>query len=136
MRAIKFRVFTKVQFSYQINRFIYSDEFNTYDDYKLCLAAFFSYLADQEIECFHELQQYTGLKDQNNDDIYEGDIVKFIYYSNDLENDIGKVEFREGLFGYLEDEDNEFTVLSSWAKESMEIIGNIYQNPELLENDK
>jgi len=137
MREIKFRVFAVSELGQPLNKFIYSDEFNfsVIKDYS-SLRIFFNYLLDQEIECFNELQQYTGLKDKSGDHIYEGDIVKFTYYHPDLEDDIVLIEFKEGSFGYLENEDNEFTILSAWSKELMEVIGNIYQNPELLENNK
>ena len=78
---------------------------------------------------FIELMQYTGLKDKNGGEIYEGDIVK-IY------DDFGKDELLidsvisvPGGF-MLKDWDSEY----GWpnTEDSVEIIGNIYENPELL----
>ena len=78
------------------------------------------------IDC--ELMQYTGLKDKNGKEIYEGDIIK------DSNGKIGKivhegcswnVRFGEKYYYPLE---NYFNIDSI----NIEIISNIYENPELL----
>ena len=65
--------------------------------------------------------QYTGLKDKANQPIYEGDILK-MENNNSL---VGSVTFKDGCFDFLE----------KWigCMKPVEIIGNIYENPELLE---
>ena len=70
------------------------------------------------------LMQYTGLDDKNGKEIYEGDIVKY-------ENMTGKIMFFNGSFimsNFEETEEWELGVIN----EELEIMGNIYDNPELL----
>ncbi|HGM3820886.1 TPA: YopX family protein, partial [Clostridioides difficile] len=76
-----------------------------------------------------EVMIYTGLKDCIRKEIYEGDIVSYIL---SFEEFIGEVKFEEGFFVI----DNE--VLGECVGLFHEIavvkvIGNIYENPEMLE---
>lgn len=89
------------------------------------------------------LMQYTGLKDKNGTEIYEGDIVKIHKHSYDFgfkQEEIGQIKFIDGAFGfYKEKSKNEYyfnTLADEIAYheiEEYEVIGNIYDNPELLE---
>ena len=81
------------------------------------------------------LMQYTGLKDKNGVEIYEGDIIS--NPSGDGYDLINVIEFDRGVFSIVVegDEMNPYYVeypLYDWHKEA-EIIGNIYENSELLE---
>lgn len=72
------------------------------------------------------LMQFTGLKDFYGKDGYEGDVIE--------EKERGfkaKIVFYEGAF-YAEDEKNKTRVLLGACMITCEVIGNIYENPELL----
>lgn len=79
------------------------------------------------------LMQYTGLKDKNSKEIYEGDIIKY-KYEKSLRGDISKVEWQNEYAGFSPfvdyDSDNQWSYINL---ESIEVIGNIYENPKLLE---
>ncbi|EKA93471.1 YopX family protein [Fusobacterium periodonticum] len=80
---------------------------------------------------YSELMQYTGLKDEYGDEIYEGDIVT-------LHNSRYKVIFNmEQARFVLRDDKFEMEIpFTNNNNERMEIIGNIYENPELMEEVK
>ena len=76
-----------------------------------------------------KIKQYTGLKDKNNKEIYEGDIFhigskKILYV----------VEWIDcGLKG-RQIKNKSWIGLDYW-KDDIEVIGNIYENPELLKEN-
>ena len=80
-----------------------------------------------------DITQFTGLTDINTEDIYEGDIVK---YNDDSNTDqVGVVKNYGYLSIYIEavggdDEGNQDIELHPDYK--IEIIGNVFQNPDLL----
>jgi len=84
------------------------------------------------------LMQYTGLKDKNGIEIYEGDIVTFDDYK-DFNDEVYKIEFYNGAYGYFIFKGTKNETFSPLANlllcdlKHLVILGNIYKNPELLE---
>ena len=77
-----------------------------------------------------ELMQYTGLKDEYGDEIYEGDIVKLR-----ANHGIGVVKYYDewGAFVVEYIKPKKLAVLGmNYYEEDIEVIGNIYENHELL----
>lgn len=75
--------------------------------------------------------QYTGCKDANGNEIYEGDILKCKLYNGDYENYVIVWDEEDACFDAFNKDKSNFMVTSIWT--ASEIIGNIYENPELLE---
>lgn len=81
----------------------------------------------------YEVSQFTGLSDKNGKEIYEGDVVRLsgTRYTNKIETiDPVYYDTEKGCFGpFHHCIDNE----SRWidVEHSTEIVGNIYENPEM-----
>ena len=101
-------------------------------------------MLNEAIECYdYILMQYTGLKDKNGKEIYEGDIGKVHNGDPFAPETLVVVIFENGSFGVypLANQTDIFAnkymgkMLSfsdGYNKESFEVIGNRYENPELL----
>lgn len=110
-REIKFRAWDS-----KSQRMYYQGEPDLED-----IQSFFYHYNDSD-----ELMQFTGLSDKNGKEIYEGDILKSSPYS------IGAVLFRNGVFLSEENRDGEPFCYPAFHFSISEIIGNIYENPELM----
>lgn len=130
MRDIKFRCWdTENKEMLEVQELDYEDSYN---GQPMIRTTMYSDYFDTEDMI---LMQYVGLKDKNGKEIYEGDIVKF-RFKDDRE------EFPD-LIGYIEYQTTftAFRIMSNQGSfkiditeiKFIEVIGNIYDNPELLE---
>lgn len=69
--------------------------------------------------------QYTGLKDKNGKEIYEGDILKGTFYGFPMPE-------YDYVFQIYWDEKEKGFMANYFEPSECEVIGNIYDNPELL----
>jgi uncharacterized phage protein (TIGR01671 family) len=117
-RIIKFRAWDKV-----LKEFVFIEIPNGQINLKIT--------SHKGMPCVSDLEdwdEYTGFKDIKNKEIYESDIIKF---NTKFEGECVEEVYRDdsGMFKhtYSNRPDKAF-----WGSYPMEVIGNIYENPELL----
>jgi uncharacterized phage protein (TIGR01671 family) len=71
-----------------------------------------------------ELMQYTGLKDKNGKEIYEGDLLSNSEF-------IGQIVWDIGGFDWVKSNGVEYFI-GNLKTTDIEVVGNIYENPDLL----
>lgn len=77
------------------------------------------------------LMQSTGLKDKNGVEIFEGDVLYYIPFETHINNSI--IVFEKGSFCKKMLRNGKLTSVKFIDSEEYEVIGNIHENPELLE---
>lgn len=147
MKELKFRAWSEETKSFEC--------FDLYEGTECGLTNLQIWARDTQIE------QYTGLKDKNGKEICENDIVNLEYYEKPFgkkrwnktyprkgSKDINVVGFEDGYFKFhQEDKDGygselafsdygEWEVKDGSCKYVAEVIGNIHENPELLEEEE
>lgn len=124
MREIKFRIWDK-----SMMRWWCEDSQYLQMDGKKIHPAPWSTLSAELPDDDIVIEQFTGLKDKNGKEIYEGDIIQMIYDSG-RRGEIEEIEWLNGIdFDYAGWGTK--TILTSQWKYS-EVIGNIHEDPELL----
>lgn len=143
MREIKFRAWDTVEKKMKLPTLLRLSRGLPYTDDNNNGKVFQMQCNGQEnVEYFNgriELMQYTGLKDKNGKEIYEGDIVTFEDAECDAEGYHDNVFLNRGVVFY-----DEISMCYSFTNrqtidmddlyipDDVEVIGNIYDNPELL----
>lgn len=141
-REIKFRVWDKTSES-----MLYQDDFERVElDTKNKMVALIAeeesnkphYVLDYEDGIEAEIMQYTGLKDVNGKEVYEGDIVSFYNDEEYMFKSTNALVIYESAAFILEHEKLGKEYLGEVDIEGMcvKVIGNIYENPELLEGEE
>ena len=132
MRTIKFRAWSEECYDEENDSYVF--EMISAD--RLAISEY-NLLKDQlkQTEKFR-LMQFTGLQDKNGKEIYEGDIV---VYDRGVGNWTGKrmstthtIVFSEEVFAFVMDYGSSYIKLRKHWNYIYEVIGNIYENPELL----
>ena len=132
MREIKFRAWDTLQGG----KFEYWDsETNRFD------GIFWTMIKHKS---FKEPQQYTGLKDKNGKEVWEGDIIRIESGDSRCNTEATLVFWWNGQFVFKASDyqEHDYINFGWWVRSNemntslkqIEVIGNIYENPELLKS--
>jgi len=126
MRQIKFRAWNIE------DKKMYYDVQKTYDWHYDIPEESFGVLLDNEE--YWRVMEYTGLNDKNNKEIFEGDIIKHSMNDDHEWGGLHEVKFNLGSFAIWGGNPTGFRGNSAfnYYPNNVEIVGNIYENPEIL----
>lgn len=134
MREIRFR-------AWDVNDecMVYPKHF-VMSDYGRIVAGYQDFFTGDMFIEYEKLMQYVGLKDRQGKEIYEGDIVKVFWVDAVNDEAMHKVVWNPydnsypafDLVPQIDCDCNAFSYLFEDSEYEIEVIGNIYQNPELI----
>lgn len=129
MREIKFRIWDK-----KMNKMIYPNDPVSGEIliYPLWVINLDGTVLDEDYFKLNDvvLMQYTGLKDKNGREIYEGDIVEIEGFKEHME-----VFFKDGYFGWGKQHYGMYS-FDPFGLEKLRVIGNIYEGIKLNKGDR
>ena len=115
------------------NEWVYGDLYATSETPMIVVDGIASEFDNIVVVIPETVGQHTGLKDKNGKEIYEGDIL--LYDSNSKTS----VFYKNGAFVRSYGNSNMYLLYDSFIEDgclyNYEVIGNIYENPELLEGN-
>lgn len=119
MRTIKFRAWDREEKTMiDADSWYFSEEFEPFiDSVEKCMRQF-------------DLMQFTGLQDKNGTEIYEGDIIQWLYPLKSKE-EYAKNPYKQVVVQWIK----RLAGFNSFNNEEGEVIGNIYQHPDLLKKE-
>jgi uncharacterized phage protein (TIGR01671 family) len=140
MREIKFRAWNGMMMieSFDTDWFVLFNGQVCRDNYQefesqAATVSFDDFVKEESEDCI--LMQYTGLKDANGTEIYEGDVVRIVWPTNMTDLYVvrwqNKSDAHLGCYEFARPNGTGYTYTGS-AGGHVEVIGNIHESPELL----